>query len=72
MQGDPLFRTRLPPLGDAPAVDRRLAALADDARGKLLDPGFRAKLEAIQAAHLLKRGGFPPAPGFRDESVKRR
>jgi ribosomal protein L16 Arg81 hydroxylase len=68
----PLFRTRLPPVGDGPAVERRLVALADDARAKLTDPGFRAKLQAVQADHLHKRGGFPAAPGFRDESVKRR
>ncbi|MBV8165212.1 MAG: hypothetical protein JO021_00375, partial [Alphaproteobacteria bacterium] len=72
VHGDPLFRTRLPPTGDGPALSRRLEALAADARRKLLDPGFRAKLQAVQAAHLHKRGGFQPAPGFRGESVKRR
>jgi ribosomal protein L16 Arg81 hydroxylase len=72
VHGAPLFRTRLPPLGDGPAVGQRLGALADDARAKLLDPTFRTKLEAVQAAHLHKRGGFPAAPGFRSESVKRR
>jgi len=72
VRGPALFRTRLPPVADAPAVGRRLAELADDARGKLLDPAFQAKLAAIQSAHLLQRGGFPAHPGFRDESVKRR
>jgi ribosomal protein L16 Arg81 hydroxylase len=76
VRGAPLFRTRLPPVSDGPALRQRLGALADDAKGKLLDPGFATQIQAVQAGHLQKRGGFPAEPGFRNaarpESVKRR
>jgi hypothetical protein len=65
-----LYRRRLPPADDRAAVEGRLHALAADVRHRLADPGFRAALEALQAAHRYRRGGFPAHPGFRDSRVK--
>jgi hypothetical protein len=67
--GDAAFRRRLPASADAAAVGRHLEALAARARGRLVDPEFRAKLTALRATMRHYRGGFPATAGFRVESA---
>jgi len=66
---DPAFRRRLPAAAQTGALTAQIGRLAAQVRDWMASPPFRARLDALMAGFRFRRGGFPPAPGFRGESA---